>query len=120
MKLKNLLSLLVVGILAAWAWQHSANSIWSLLPHAAALEENPRVAAVEVRSNVLKDLPCFKCHIYERYTQEPSEGVFSHALHVQFGYHCNQCHSFHGHRQMVISTSLCTRCHEAVPKVTSR
>ena len=69
------------------------------------------------KSHVIKDLPCFKCHIYDRFIQEPSTGVFSHALHIQFDYHCNQCHSFRGHRQMVINTNVCTFCHESVPEL---
>lgn len=66
---------------------------------------------------MIKDLPCFKCHIYERFVQEPAPGVFSHALHVQFEYHCNQCHSFSGHREMIINTTLCTYCHKTVPEL---
>ena len=65
----------------------------------------------------VKDLPCFKCHIYERFLQEPAPGVFSHALHVQFEFHCNQCHSFQGHRRMVIHTDLCRGCHGGVPEL---
>jgi len=65
----------------------------------------------------IKDLPCFKCHIYDRFLQEPAPGVFSHVLHVQFEYHCNQCHSFRGHRRMVIHTDLCRGCHGSVPEL---
>jgi hypothetical protein len=120
MNFKNLIFILLFGAIIAWSWQKSTVSMMELLPHADAVDEFKEDRSKVTRPSVIKDLPCFKCHIYERFTQEPSPGIFSHALHIQFEYHCNQCHSFHGHRQMVINTDICTSCHEEVPKVAKR
>lgn len=67
--------------------------------------------------DTIKMLPCFKCHIYERFMKEPQKGFFSHALHVQFEYHCNQCHSFRGHKEMTINKDICINCHGKIPEL---
>ncbi|OIP63880.1 MAG: hypothetical protein COZ32_05185 [Nitrospirae bacterium CG_4_10_14_3_um_filter_53_41] len=113
---KTLLMMILSGMLISWTSQR----LWHLpvpftFDSEAAAEPSVKETGSEVY--VIKDLPCFKCHIYERFVQEPAPGVFSHALHVQFEYHCNQCHSFSGHRQLIINTTLCTYCHEAVPEL---
>lgn len=80
-----------------------------------------RPVAVETKAGEAKDaikmLPCFKCHIYERFMKEPQKGFFSHALHIQFEYHCNQCHSFRGHKEMIINKEICINCHGKVPEL---
>jgi hypothetical protein len=65
----------------------------------------------------IKEIPCFKCHSYDRYLQDPAPGIFSHSLHSEFEYHCNQCHDFRGHREMVINTAVCKSCHDSVPEL---
>jgi hypothetical protein len=105
-----------------WAWHQfpfQLSFLNSFTGLAEGINETPTPPAGS-GANVIKALPCFKCHIYERFIQEPAPGVFSHALHVQFKYHCNQCHSFRGHRQMVINTEICSHCHEAVPELKER
>lgn len=77
------------------------------------MEEN----GIEKANDAIKALPCFKCHIYERFMKEPKKGFFSHALHVQFEYHCNQCHSFGGHKEMTINKDICINCHGKVPEI---
>ncbi len=107
------ISLVLMGIFSAWMWL-SSNFPWKSLirsPYAAEAGE------ADSKASGIQDLICFKCHVYERFQQEPSPGVFSHTLHVQFEYHCNQCHSFRGHRQMVMNSSICTFCHESVPQL---
>lgn len=120
MNSKNMIFIVLFAVIIAWSWQKSTLSILDLFSRANAQEEAGQVTAQRATGNVIKDLPCFKCHIYDQFTQEPSPGFFSHALHVQFEYHCNQCHSFSGHRQMVINTSVCTNCHDSVPKVSKQ
>lgn len=105
-----------IAVFIPWIWQGPPSSLGiSISASEAAVEQSTRQETSEVY--VIKDLPCFKCHIYERFVQEPAPGVFSHALHVQFEYHCNQCHSFSGHREMIINTTLCTYCHKTVPEL---
>ncbi len=114
--MKTLLMIILFIISVSWTWQGSALHRGIFISESyAAVEKSIREDAPEVY--VIKDLPCFKCHIYERFVQEPAPGVFSHALHVQFEYHCNQCHSFSGHRQMIINTTFCTYCHNTVPEL---
>lgn len=111
------MSIIVVGIALFWGWQALPVPRKVLTTPAEAVEKTEKSGGGESESYGIKDLTCFKCHIYERFLQEPAPGVFSHALHVQFDYHCNQCHSFRGHRQMVINTKICTFCHDVVPKL---
>lgn len=110
MRLKNLLFLLLFAGLAVWGWQHSALSLLELLP-----KDDARAAesagGAKLPPLTVKDLPCFECHIYEEFAKEPVAGAFSHTWHIQFEYHCNQCHSFRGHREMVINTHVCRGCH---------
>lgn len=69
------------------------------------------------KEETIKNLICFKCHIYERFIQGPQKGVFSHTVHAQFEYHCNQCHSFRGHKTMVVNRDICINCHGEMPKL---
>ncbi len=71
----------------------------------------------EKKEDAIRNLICFKCHIYERYIQEPKKGLFSHTIHTQFEYHCNQCHSFRGHKTMVVNKDICIGCHGEMPKL---
>lgn len=61
----------------------------------------------------LKDsgLPCFKCHTYEKYSQEKA-GMFSHAKHKNFGAHCNTCHSIKEHKKANVIREACISCHK--------
>ena len=110
MNVKNLIFLMVFAGFAIWGWQRSAVSLLELAP-----KRNARAAESDAHAKTapltVKDLPCFECHIYEDFAKEPVGGTFSHTWHMQFGYHCNQCHSFHGHREMVINTEVCSGCH---------
>ncbi len=117
MRIKNLVMILLFCAFALWGWQHSALSILKLLPPASAGESQVGMKPRTSQANIIRDLPCFQCHIYAQFVQEPAQGVFSHALHIQFDYHCNQCHSFQGHRQMVINTTVCTFCHDKIPEL---
>ncbi|KAF0144239.1 MAG: hypothetical protein FD156_2055 [Nitrospirae bacterium] len=63
------------------------------------------------KDEAIGSLPCFKCHSYEKFSGVPKKGVFSHKIHINTGYHCNQCHDFYGHKHMVINRSLCSSCH---------
>lgn len=62
------------------------------------------------RDEAFGELPCFRCHSYQRFST-PQRGVFSHAIHRDTGYHCNQCHSFKAHSFMKTDTALCNDCH---------
>ncbi len=55
-------------------------------------------------------LPCFKCHPYERFAAAEKDG-FSHAKHLGFGVHCNQCHLIKPHREMALNRETCSNCH---------
>lgn len=63
------------------------------------------------KDEAIGSLPCFKCHSYQKFSSKPQKGVFSHQIHVNTGYHCNQCHDFQGHKHIVINRSLCNNCH---------
>jgi hypothetical protein len=117
MNLKNLLFVFLFAVVAVWAWQRSAISILRLFPQPAGGQAASESARATGRNLTIQDLPCFQCHIYARFAQEPAEGVFSHLLHVSFDYHCNQCHSFHGDRELVINRALCGRCHDELPEI---
>lgn len=56
-------------------------------------------------------LPCFKCHSYQRFSSEPRKGIFPHTVHMNTGYHCNQCHTIEGHKRMTINRDICGNCH---------
>lgn len=71
----------------------------------------------EKKEDAIKNLICFKCHIYNRFVETPKKGVFSHIVHTQFEYHCNQCHSFRGHKTMVVNNDICINCHGEMPKL---
>ncbi|MDA8078901.1 MAG: cytochrome c3 family protein [Nitrospiraceae bacterium] len=71
----------------------------------AAVEESPLISS-------LKDagLPCFTCHPYETFRANKKSG-FSHAKHLGFGVHCNQCHLIRPHREMALNKDTCNNCH---------
>jgi hypothetical protein len=119
-KRASIISIILTGIFLAWAWHQSVGPLTILIPESEATNNTEASKPLTSQTYGIKDLPCFKCHIYERFVQEPSTGFFSHALHVQFEYHCNQCHSFRGHRQMVINSTICTFCHDSVPELKKR
>lgn len=60
------------------------------------------------------ELPCFRCHSFEKFSGRPEKGVFSHRLHITgagAGLHCNQCHDFEGHKHISINKDVCDNCH---------
>ncbi|MBI4691777.1 MAG: cytochrome c3 family protein [Nitrospirae bacterium] len=63
------------------------------------------------KDEAVGSLPCFKCHSYQRFSASPQKGVFSHQIHTNTGYHCNQCHDFEGHKYMTINKNICGNCH---------
>jgi c(7)-type cytochrome triheme protein len=69
------------------------------------------VAVISV-DEAVGGLPCFKCHSYNEFSGEPKEGIFSHELHTDTGYHCNQCHNIQGHSHLTINKDICSNCHE--------
>ncbi|HXX53564.1 MAG TPA: cytochrome c3 family protein [Thermodesulfovibrionales bacterium] len=71
--------------------------------------EKPKERIVS-RDEATGELPCFKCHSFEKFSS-PRRGIFSHAVHRDAGYHCNQCHSFQAHHFMKTNSSLCNDCH---------
>ena len=72
------------------------------------------------RDQAIGELPCFKCHSFQKFSHQPEKGIFSHRLHIDTGFHCNQCHDFQGHKHIGINRDACTTCHnkELVYKVT--
>ncbi len=76
-------------------------------------KEKPEAVAETVisREDAIASLPCFGCHSYARFSGEPKKGIFSHKIHVDTGYHCNQCHDVIGHEQMTINRDICNNCH---------
>lgn len=107
----------LLGVILVLAATFSVDSLASRISQAEAVDKTDAGSEGASEHRGIKDLPCFKCHIYDDFLREPSPGVFSHALHVQFEYHCNQCHSFSGHRQMSINAKVCTICHDDVPEL---
>jgi c(7)-type cytochrome triheme protein len=71
--------------------------------------EKPRERMVST-DEAIGELPCFRCHSYQKFSS-PQKGFFSHSLHRDKGYHCNQCHSFKAHSFMRTNTRLCNDCH---------
>lgn len=63
-------------------------------------------------NEALGGLPCFKCHSYKEFSGTPQKGIFSHKLHMDTGYHCNQCHDVRGHNHVTINKDICGECHE--------
>jgi len=63
------------------------------------------------RDEAVGNLPCFKCHSFQKFSEPPKKGIFSHQLHINTGFHCNQCHDFQGHRPMTINRTACDNCH---------
>ncbi len=63
------------------------------------------------REDAMRSLPCFGCHSYNKFTAAPARGIFSHSLHIDMGYHCNQCHEVRGHKPVVLNMATCINCH---------
>ncbi|MEW6117883.1 MAG: cytochrome c3 family protein [Nitrospirota bacterium] len=63
------------------------------------------------RDEAVGSLPCFKCHSYQKFSAKPQRGVFAHVLHINTGYHCNQCHDFQGHKHITVNKDVCGNCH---------
>ncbi|MEW5746993.1 MAG: c(7)-type cytochrome triheme domain-containing protein [Nitrospirota bacterium] len=79
--------------------------------HAATAEAEKEPEKVVTRDEAIKSLPCFQCHAYEKFSAPPRKGVFSHRLHLDSGYHCNQCHDFQGHQHITVRRDVCGNCH---------
>lgn len=82
-----------------------------------AIEQMDKRNAEEIPVNVISAdeavgaLPCFKCHSYQKFSAEPQKGIFSHQLHMDNGYHCNQCHDVRGHQHLTVNKDICSSCH---------
>jgi len=63
------------------------------------------------RDEAVGELPCFKCHSYQKFSAPPKQGIFAHQLHVDTGYHCNQCHNVIGHQHLTVRRDICNTCH---------
>lgn len=71
----------------------------------------PPVEKTVTRTEAIASLPCFQCHAFKKFSAPPEKGVFSHRLHLDSGYHCNQCHRFEGHRHITVQRTVCGACH---------
>jgi c(7)-type cytochrome triheme protein len=72
------------------------------------------------REDAMRSLPCFGCHSYNEFAAMPERGIFSHQLHSDMGYHCNQCHDVRGHESVVINKATCASCHNLGEMVISK
>jgi c(7)-type cytochrome triheme protein len=63
------------------------------------------------QDELIKSLPCFKCHSEERFLKTPEAGRFPHRPHISIDIHCNQCHEIRGHHEIAIDTQICAGCH---------
>ncbi|HKN19318.1 MAG TPA: hypothetical protein VJW95_05930, partial [Dissulfurispiraceae bacterium] len=54
------------------------------------------------RDQAIGELPCFRCHSFDKFSANPEKGVFAHRLHITGGVHCNQCHDFKGHKHISV------------------
>jgi c(7)-type cytochrome triheme protein len=61
-------------------------------------------------------IPCFRCHAYQKFSTT-QKGEFSHQLHKNTGYHCNQCHNLRWHKDMsmIVKWDVCGDCHSRTP-----
>jgi c(7)-type cytochrome triheme protein len=88
-----------------------------LLGCSPAIEQIDKKESEEAPVNVISadeaigGLPCFKCHSYQKFSSAPQKGIFSHQLHMNNGYHCNQCHDVMGHKHLIINKDVCKSCH---------
>lgn len=82
-----------------------------------AIEQLNKKKAEETPVNVISadeavgELPCFRCHSYQKFSAAPQTGIFSHRIHKDSGYHCNQCHDVIGHKHLTINKDICGNCH---------
>lgn len=63
------------------------------------------------REEATASIPCFKCHDFQKFSSKKKAIGFSHLVHKDAGYHCNQCHESKPHRYIKTSTALCNDCH---------
>ena len=63
------------------------------------------------RDEAVGSLPCFRCHSYQKFSSQPQKGIFPHSVHMETGYHCNQCHEIKGHKNIVVNRDICSNCH---------
>lgn len=63
------------------------------------------------QDELIKALPCFKCHSGERFLKVREVGRFPHRPHISIDIHCNQCHEVRGHHEITINTEQCASCH---------
>src|SRR5208283_5776678 len=63
------------------------------------------------RDQAIGELPCFRCHSFDKFSANPEKGVFAHRLHISGGVHCNQCHDFQGHKHITVNKDACGNCH---------
>lgn len=71
----------------------------------------PASESIISRDAAIGSIPCFTCHAYKKFISA-EKGTFSHAVHKDKGYHCNQCHISRAHRSMKTNTALCNDCHK--------
>ncbi|MBI5188884.1 MAG: cytochrome c3 family protein [Nitrospirae bacterium] len=62
-------------------------------------------------SDLIKAIPCFRCHSEEKFSTMQGRGKFSHKPHTGIGIHCNQCHEVKGHHKITINAETCACCH---------
>jgi len=72
--------------------------------------DQPAVKIIS-RDQAIGGLPCFRCHSFDKFSAQPEKGIFSHRLHIDSGYHCNQCHEFQGHKHISLNKDVCGNCH---------
>jgi c(7)-type cytochrome triheme protein len=77
----------------------------------AKMEEQPVEQTVSM-DEAVSGIPCFRCHAYQKFSTA-QQGEFSHQLHKNTGYHCNQCHGFKWHSDMstIVKWDVCGNCH---------
>ena len=75
------------------------------------VEEPPEELTVSM-DEAVSGIPCFRCHAYQKFSTT-RQGEFSHQLHKNTGYHCNQCHGFKWHSDMstIVEWDVCSNCH---------
>ena len=80
--------------------------------------EEPPAEKIISMDEAAGSIPCFKCHAYQKFSSA-QKGEFSHQLHKNTGYHCNQCHNFRWHKDMsmIVKWDVCADCHSRTPIV---
>jgi c(7)-type cytochrome triheme protein len=80
--------------------------------------EEPPAERIISMDEAAGSIPCFRCHAYQKFSSA-QKGEFSHQLHKNTGYHCNQCHNFRWHKDMsmIVKWDVCGDCHSRMPIV---